>query len=55
MPFRLFVTALACGSFPVGFVYAAIGAAGIDRPALALGLSALLPVALWFVARKVVR
>lgn len=44
MPPRRFFLALACGSLPLGFTYAAIGAAGLDRPGLALTLSALLPL-----------
>lgn len=55
MPARAFFVSLACGSLPLGFVYAAIGAAGVERPALALALSAGIPVALWLVARKVWR
>lgn len=53
MPTRSFFISLACGSLPLGFVYAAIGAAGIERPGLALGLSAAIPVVLWLIARKV--
>lgn len=49
MPARLFFTALACGSLPLGFVYAGIGAAGANRPGLALALSAVLPPVLWWV------
>jgi uncharacterized membrane protein YdjX (TVP38/TMEM64 family) len=55
MPFGRFVLSLACGSLPMGFIYAAIGAAGVDRPVLALVLSAALPVALWFVAQPLLR
>jgi uncharacterized membrane protein YdjX (TVP38/TMEM64 family) len=47
MPFRIFVLSLACGSIPMGFVYAAIGAAGQSRPGLALGLSVAVPALLW--------
>jgi uncharacterized membrane protein YdjX (TVP38/TMEM64 family) len=47
MPFRTFAVALACGCVPVGFAYAAIGAAGQENPALAIGLSIALPAALW--------
>lgn len=54
MPARAFFLSLACGSLPLGFVYAAIGAAGIERPGLALALSAGIPVALWLVARRLV-
>jgi hypothetical protein len=38
---------------PLGFVYAAIGAAGMERPGLALALSAAIPAGLWLVARKI--
>ena len=55
MPFRSFAIALACGSVPLGFVYAAIGAAGQQRPALALALSILLPGALMIAARRWMR
>jgi len=47
MPVRTFVVSLACGAAPMGFVYAAIGAAGQDRPKMALGLSVILPPLLW--------
>lgn len=55
MPFRTFALALACGSLPMGFTYAAIGAAGRDRPTLALTLSVLLPPVLWFAVRPLLR
>lgn len=51
MPLRTFAVALACGSVPLGFVYAAIGAAGQERPALALGLSVLVPALLWAIVQ----
>ncbi len=44
MPARKFFPALACGTAPLGFVFAAVGAAGVERPGLALTLSALLPL-----------
>ena len=47
MPARTFTAALLCGSVPMGFVYAAIGAAGQENPRLALGLSVLAPPLLW--------
>ncbi len=47
MPARTFTVALLCGSVPLGFVYAAIGAAGQDHPRLALTLSVLAPPVLW--------
>jgi uncharacterized membrane protein YdjX (TVP38/TMEM64 family) len=47
MPAWTFFTALACGSAPLGFVFAAIGHAGVTHPALAIALSAGLPPLLW--------
>ena len=55
MPFRVFAVSLACGSVPMGFVYAAIGAAGQDNPRLALALSAVVPPVLWAVMRPLLR
>lgn len=52
MPFRTFLLALACGSVPTGFLFAAIGALGQAEPAWALGLSVIFPVALWLAARR---
>lgn len=51
MPLRRFALSLACGCVPIGFIYAAIGAAGQDRPALALALSILIPAVLWIGAQ----
>ena len=51
MPAGAFVAALACGSLPLAFAFAAVGHAGVDRPGLALGLSALLPPLLWLAVR----
>ena len=47
MSWRRFVTALACGSIPLGFTFAAIGEWAHENPALALLLSAGLPPVLW--------
>ena len=47
MPAWAFFTALACGSAPLGFVFAAIGHAGASHPVLAIALSAGLPPLLW--------
>lgn len=47
MPFPRFALALACGSLPLGFIFAAIGHLGHTSPVGALLLSALLPVLLW--------
>lgn len=55
MPWRIFALALACGSIPLGFTYAAIGASGRQFPRLALALSILLPLALWGVAQLFLR
>ena len=48
MPFRAFAIALGCGSLPLGFAYAAIGAAGERSPTLAFILSVVTPALLWF-------
>ncbi len=55
MPLRIFAVSLACGAVPLGFVFAAIGAAGQDRPKLALTLSVLIPPLLWLAVRPVLR
>ncbi|HEY0966509.1 MAG TPA: VTT domain-containing protein [Opitutaceae bacterium] len=47
MPPAAFMTALACGSVPMGFTYAAIGNLGVESPGAALALSAVVPLALW--------
>jgi len=47
MPPLAFFTALACGSVPFGFAFAILGHAGVDRPLLAIGLSASIPLLLW--------
>jgi uncharacterized membrane protein YdjX (TVP38/TMEM64 family) len=47
MPPLPFFAALACGSAPLGFVFAMIGHAGVDFPVLAIALSAGLPPLLW--------
>ncbi len=54
MPARRFVAALACGSVPLGFAFAAIGSAGREQPGLALLLSAVLPPVLWAIIRPLV-
>ena len=51
MPLRIFAVSLACGAVPMGFVFAAIGAAGQERPKLALTLSVLIPPVLWLAVR----
>ena len=51
MPSLRFHLALACGSLPLGFVFAAIGHAGVERPTLALVLSAAIPPVLWLLVQ----
>jgi uncharacterized membrane protein YdjX (TVP38/TMEM64 family) len=55
MPFRTFLLAVLCGSLPMGFVFAAIGALGQDDPAWALALSVVVPALLWLGARRWMR
>jgi uncharacterized membrane protein YdjX (TVP38/TMEM64 family) len=55
MPLRVFAVSLACGAVPMGFVYAAIGAAGQDNPPVALTLSVLIPPVLWLAVRPLLR
>ena len=52
MPLPIFAASLACGALPMGFVYAAIGAAGQDNPTMAILLSIVVPPLLWLVARR---
>ena len=54
MPLSVFAASLACGALPMGFVYAAIGAAGQDNPKLALLLSITVPPLLWLIARPLI-
>jgi uncharacterized membrane protein YdjX (TVP38/TMEM64 family) len=55
MPFRKFLTALACGSLPMGFLFAAIGAAGRDAPGWAMVASLAIPACLWAVTKRWIR
>ena len=55
MPFRRFAVALACGSVPMGFLFAAIGRAGRETPGWAVVLSLLLPALLWLAASRIAR
>lgn len=52
MPFRRFAIALACGSVPMGFLFAAIGTTGRDAPGWAFALSLVIPALLWLVAGR---
>lgn len=51
MPALAFFAALICGSVPFGFTFAALGHAGTEQPLLAIGLSALVPPALWAIVQ----
>jgi uncharacterized membrane protein YdjX (TVP38/TMEM64 family) len=55
MPARLFSVALACGTVPMGFVYAAIGASGRENPGLAIGLSMVVPLVLWLIIGPLIK
>jgi uncharacterized membrane protein YdjX (TVP38/TMEM64 family) len=48
---RYFHAALLCGSLPLGFTYAYIGATGQSNPAVAIVLSAGLPPLIWIIVR----
>jgi uncharacterized membrane protein YdjX (TVP38/TMEM64 family) len=52
MPLRRFVISLACGSLPMGFLFAAIGKAGHEAPSFAFALSLLIPALLWWLAKR---
>lgn len=52
MNLRTYLIALTCGSLPVGFAFAAIGALGKTSPEVAILLSAALPIMLWFGAKR---
>lgn len=52
MPFQRFLVSLACGSVPMGFLFAAIGQAGHEAPAWAFGMSLLVPGVLWLAASR---
>ncbi|HMB48520.1 MAG TPA: VTT domain-containing protein [Afifellaceae bacterium] len=55
MPFALFLGALVCGSVPMGFVFAAIGHIGEDRPVMTLVVATVLPIVLWLAVRPLLR
>lgn len=52
MPFGRFMGAIACGSIPTGFVFAAIGAAGRQAPGWALAACVIVPGLLWLLVRR---
>lgn len=53
MPFGTFVIALACGSIPMGFLFAWIGVFGREQPAWGLAFSLGVPAVLWSAAALV--
>lgn len=55
MPRMIFAAALLCGSLPLGFVFAVIGAAGERQPLITLAVSALAPFLLWGLLRPWLR
>jgi uncharacterized membrane protein YdjX (TVP38/TMEM64 family) len=50
-----FHAALFCGSIPLGFTYAYVGATGQSNPAVAIVLSAGLPPVIWLLVRWYLR
>lgn len=55
MPFGRFFVSLLCGSIPIGFLFAWIGAGGREAPGWALGFSLLVPLLLWALARLIMK
>jgi uncharacterized membrane protein YdjX (TVP38/TMEM64 family) len=55
MRWRVFLPALACGSVPTGFVFAAIGHMGQKDPVWAIILSCVVPVMLWLGGARVLK
>ena len=55
MPVRVFTVAMLCGTVPMGFAYAAVGALFQKKPGWALALSVALPVVLWLAMRPLLR
>lgn len=51
MHLATFLLALAAGSLPMAIAFAALGAFGLERPGLALALSALAPPLIWLLVR----
>lgn len=52
MPFRPFVLAAACGVIPFCAAFALVGHLGAGEPVWTLVVSAILPFALWWLARR---
>jgi uncharacterized membrane protein YdjX (TVP38/TMEM64 family) len=55
MPFKRFIASLACGSVPMGFLFAAIGHAGQETPSWAFGLSLAVPAVLWWIGSRILK
>ena len=53
MPAAKYFAALACGSIPMGFAFAAMGHMGAQRPVETIVLSALVPALLWLVVGRI--
>jgi uncharacterized membrane protein YdjX (TVP38/TMEM64 family) len=52
MPWSSFLIAMVCGCFPMAFTFAFVGHTGVEHPALAIGLSAIVPPILWFLIQR---
>lgn len=52
MPLALFLGAVICGALPLCMTFAVVGHLGAEEPGWTLALSALAPIALWFVADR---
>jgi uncharacterized membrane protein YdjX (TVP38/TMEM64 family) len=50
-----FLAALACGSFAMGFAFASLGTAYLDRPVVGLVVSALIPLVVWPIVHAFLR
>ena len=53
MPAGKFFAALACGSIPMGFAFAAMGRMGKEEPELTIVLSAVVPALLWLIVGRI--
>ncbi|MCA9256315.1 MAG: VTT domain-containing protein [Phycisphaerales bacterium] len=52
---RVFFVALAIGSVVTGFAYAWVGHAGAANPGIAMAIGAIIPIAIWPIARRMLR
>jgi uncharacterized membrane protein YdjX (TVP38/TMEM64 family) len=55
MPARTFFPAVACGTIPMGFTFAAVGRLGQEQPVAAVVMSILIPVLLWGMVRLILK